>query len=124
MIFSTDRCPLCNNKLEMQVISSLPKGKVAFLYYCEKREKIRNESDTGVAYSFHFEGRFFQGGEISIMNIQGYQLQHSKFHNRTVVYRTSTVEPKKILFDCPLLDIDYTKPHIVTDKLKMLVTFS
>jgi len=123
MIFSTDRCPLCNQKLKLEIIDG-SSGKVAFLYYCEKREITRNESNTSSVAVRHYENRSYQGGELSFMIIPPFELMHSQAKKLTSVRAASPYQPKKIIFEVPLLDLDYSKTHLVIDKIKLLTLFS
>lgn len=124
MIFSTDRCPLCNEKLDLEIRDVAP-GKVVFVYKCPKTDIVRNDSNTAWIHKTHYQNDSYKGGQLCEMVISPYILFHSESNNLTGVYKASHGrKPKKLLFRTTLLDLDYSKPQVVIGKLKLLVLFS
>jgi hypothetical protein len=127
MIFSTDRCPICNAKLELEIreLTTKQGGKVAFIYKCKKTEVVRNDSNTSNIARTHYQNDSYQGGQLCQMIIPPYILFHSESNEMTGVYKMGGFyEDKKLLFRTGLLDLDWAQPHLVIDKLKLLVIFS
>lgn len=125
MIFSTDKCPLCNEKLDLEIRDVAP-NKVVFVYKCKKTDILRNDSNTANIIKSHYQNDSYGGGQLCEMIFPPYTLFHSESNNMTGVYKTDPRrgKPKKLLFRTALLDIDYSKPQVVIEKLKLLVLFS
>ncbi len=125
MIFSTDRCPLCNDKLQLEIHDGND-GKVWFKYYCEKKESVYNSTAQLKVNQCHYLNSCFQGGSLVTMVIGPYEIYHSESNNMTSVYDAKKVASfrEKLIFRTKLLDLDYSQPHVVETKLKLLVTFS
>lgn len=124
MIFSTDNCPICNQKLKLDIAEGDKPNTVAFIYTCEKKEIVRNASDTFHVSRNHYENRVFKSGSLAFMIIPPYQLVHGSNTATTAVHVVSGSQPKKLLFTVPLLDLDYSEPQVVLARIKLLVTFS
>lgn len=128
MIFSTDRCPLCKDKLDLEVRELTTKhgGKVVFIYTCKREETIINDFDYVPSHQSHYRNESYQGGQLCQMIIPPYTLYHSESNNLTGVYKgaISVKQSKNLLFRTALLDLDYSRTHVVLTKLKLLVTFS
>lgn len=125
--FSTDRCPLCNHKLEMnvhEIHNLVEKNKIAFRYYCGKTEPVRTDDDMKAVARPHYEYRILDGGGMAIMIYPPYQLEHSRYHKTTKVYEVSSRTPKKLIFSTGTLDTDWQDAHAVTNKIRKLVVFS
>lgn len=126
MIFSTDRCPLCGDKLDLEIIE-IAQGKVAFDYTCKKRELVRNDTDTATIAETHYKNACYKGGSLCSMIILPYRIFHSESNHMTSVYDArhhARGSSKKLIFRTKLLDLDYSRPHIALNRLKVLVTFS
>lgn len=124
MIFSTDRCPLCNEKLDLEIRDIAP-NKVVFVYKCKKTDIVRNDSNSAWIHKSHYQNDSYKGGQLCEMVIAPYVLFHSESNNLTGVYKSAQKgKPKKLLFRTALLDLDYSKPQNVVEKLKLLVLFS
>lgn len=124
MIFSTDNCPICGKKLKLEIVEGEKPNTVGFVYVCEKKEIVRNPSDTFYISRDHYENRVYKGGSLCFMVLPPYCLVHSAQHKSTAVHVVSGDQPKKLLFTVPLLDLDYSQPQVVLARLKLLVTFS
>ena len=125
MIFSTDLCPLCSKKLQLEVVE-VAQGKVHFRYYCDVKESVRDDSNTATVSKSHYDNECFPKGGLVTMIIPPFMIFHSQANNMTSVYDSTRfpMSPNKLIFRTTLLDLDYSKPHLVTSKLKLLVTFS
>lgn len=125
MIFATEKCPLCGDKLIVKTIT-LSQDQYMFTYHCEKREIVRNGSNTADVAEHHYYNEWSGGYHAATMIILPYTIHHSEKNNMTGVYSCGTRfrQPKKLIFRAPLLDIDYSQPHVVVSKLKVLVLFS
>jgi hypothetical protein len=126
MIFSTDNCPLCGDKLDLEIIEVAP-GKVAFDYSCKKRELVRNDTDTATVAETHYKNACYKGGSLCSMIILPFKLFHSESNHMTSVYDARKYprgSSKKLIFRTGLLDLDYARPQVVLNRLKVLVTFS
>lgn len=128
MIFSTDRCPLCNEKLELEIrdLTTKTGAKCVFVYKCPKTDIVRNDSNTANVIKTHYQNESYTGGQLCEMLIPPYSLFHSESNDLTAVYKHEAKrgKPKKLLFRTALLDLDYSKPQVVLNKLKLLVLFS
>ena len=135
MIFSEHNCPLCGQKLESKFIklTSAPADKISMFYSCPKLEIIRNFSNTAPVMESHYTNEVFNAfqeaayiGKLCRMIIPPFVIDHSTVNNLTSVWKNDGEkrEPQKLIFRVPLLDMDYSRPHIVVSKLKVLVTFS
>ena len=131
MIFSENNCPLCGTKLECKIVklSTTPAEKISFFYSCRKTEIVRNASNSADVIVTHYTNEVFQTANkdsLAEMIIPPYVIYHSSYNKLTSVYHFDVAKrkPKKLIFRAPLLDIDYSQPHIVMAKLKVLVTFS
>jgi hypothetical protein len=122
MIFSCDRCIICKSKLEMKAVE-LWNQNVAFQYYCNNKELIRNESDTFAISHSHYTNTYDGQHEISKIIIPPYQIENYSGADKTNVYKISVHKPRKLVFESGLLDFDYAKPY-VAKRLKALVIFS
>jgi hypothetical protein len=125
MIFSTDKCPLCNLSLNLEIFDG-NKGKVWFKYSCTKTEDVYNSTARLRVKQSHYMNDCFQGGSLVTMVIGQYEIFHSESNNMTSVCDAKKVAnySEKLIFRTKLLDLDYSQPHVVLDKLKLLVTFS
>jgi hypothetical protein len=126
MIFSTDKCPLCDRKLRLE-IQPVATNKVAFHYYCEKRESICDDKGAQIIKAHHYTNDAYKSAQLAVMLIGPFKLFHSESNNVTAIYdsqRREKGDPKKLIFQTKLLDLDYSQPHLVLDKLKLWVTFS
>lgn len=136
MIFSQELCPLCGQKLlsEFTHVAGTP---TSIFFKCPKYEIVRSNSNTAPimknhytneVFDYYYEGKYSEKplGQICMMIIPPYVLDHSSKNNLTSVSmnRGEGREPQKLIFQAPLLDMDYSKTHIVIAKLKVLVTFS
>lgn len=124
MIFSTDICPICKQNLQLEVIEGAKANTAALMYYCPKKEVVRNDANTFAISKFHYENRILEGSQLVFMIIPPFELMHSSFRKLTSVRQVSAHKPKKIIFEAPLLDVDYSDTQAVTARLKLLVTFS
>jgi len=128
MIFSTDRCPLCNEKLDLEIrdLTTNTGTKIVFIYKCSKTDIVRNDSNTANVIKTHYQNESYKGKQLCEMLIPPYTLFHSESSDMTGVYKTDPKrgKPKKLLFRTTLLDLDYSKPQVVIEKLKLLVLFS
>lgn len=124
MIFSTEKCPLCNGNLELSIIESSQPGKVGFMYSCDTRVVVRNEADTHAVSVSHYENLCYSESEMCFMVIPPFELMHWSSRQTTSVRKVSAHEVKKIIFETSLLDWDYSDPHAVMNRLKGLVIFS
>jgi len=126
MIFSTDRCPLCDKKLRLE-IQPVATNKVAFHYYCEKKEIVRNDTDTAAIAAAHYTNDDYKGGQLATMLIGPFKLFHSELNKMTAVYDSQKYRKtagEKLIFRTKLLDLDYSQPQVVLAKLQLLVIFS
>lgn len=134
MIFSESNCPLCGKKLESKFVKSYAAGsQVSMFYSCSKLEIIRNFQNTAPIMESHYTNEVFNAfqaaayiGKLCRMIIPPFVIDHSTVNNLTSVWKNDGEkrEPQKLIFRVPLLDMDYSRPHIVVSKLKVLVTFS
>lgn len=124
MIFSTDRCPLCNEKLEMDVETESVFNSITFIYSCKTKELRRNDSNTNVVAQTHYESKFYGDDKYSRMIYPEFLVAHFSSINTTRIFTNSTTEPNKFIFQIPLLDVDYSQTHAVCARLKLLVPFS
>jgi hypothetical protein len=108
----------------MQIFTLL-NNKIAFQYICENiTEVVRNIADTYSAAVPHYVSYFSGNNEKSNIYLPSYRLHSDRANKTTVVYATSAHKPEKIIFTSPLLDLDYSKPYVVINKIKLLTTFS
>lgn len=139
MIFSRENCPICGQKLKSEFIhlTGAPNSQTSIFYSCPKNEIVRNQFSTACIVESHYTNEVFDYyydglygdkplGQLCRMIIPPYILDHSSRNHMTSVSinRHEIREPQKLIFRIPLLDIDYSQPHIVVSKLKVLVTFS
>lgn len=85
MIFSTDICPLCGSKLQLDIFDDNA-GKVWFKYFCEKKENVYNSTTQLKVKQSHYMNDCFQGGSLVTMVIDIYEIYHSESNNMTSVY--------------------------------------
>lgn len=134
MIFSENYCPLCGKKLESKFVKlTSVSDKISMFYSCPTLEIIRNFSNTAPVMESHYTNEVFNAfqeaaniGKLARMIIPPYVIDHSTVNHMTSVSINDGErrQPQKLIFRVPLLDMDYSRPHIVVSKLKVLVTFS
>lgn len=125
--FSTDICPICGDKLELNVIelhNLKEKNAIAFRYYCNKKELVRSEDDMKCVSKSHYSYHILDNGGRATMIYPPYQLEHSRYNKTTSVYQVSSRKPKKLIFRSGSLDAEWSEPYTVLSKLKVLATFS
>lgn len=124
MIFSSDKCPICNLQLDLEIKEDKILKKVSFNYTCKTTELSRNDAHTAAIPKSHYESQFYQGEDYSKMIFKDYLLAHFQSMGITRVFTNSTTKPNEFIFDIPLLDADYSQPHVICARLKRLVPFS
>lgn len=125
--FSTDICPICKQKLELNVVelhNLKEKNEIAFRYYCNKTELVRSEDDMKCIAKSHYSFHVLHEGGIATMIYPPFQIEHSRYHKMTSVYGIDTRKPKKLIFRCASLDAEWAEPYTVLSKLRVLATFS
>jgi hypothetical protein len=123
MIFCTDKCPICGTELSPDT-ASIKEKWITKGYHCpKKRELVRNAFDTNVTSVSHYVHSLLNGGFV-FMVIPPFELEHSKYFQTTRTYIVHPFKPKKLLFETPILDADWSQPHNVVRRLKVLVTLS
>jgi hypothetical protein len=125
--FSTDICPICHDKLELNVIelhNLKERNEVAFRYYCNRKELVRSEDDMKCVSKSHYSYHILDNGGMVTMIYPPYQLEHSRYHKTTKVFAVCSRKPKKLIFECPSLDAVWAQPYNVLSKLRVLATFS
>lgn len=126
MIYSTDKCPLCNGNLELHVDKNYPDDKeVNLRYQCSVLHKIRDVGNTANLDAPHYINYTYPDNfDIAVMLIDEFYLAHMARNKRTLVYENKLNMPCLFIYEIPLLDMDYTRPHAVASRLKRLVPFS
>lgn len=127
MTFSTDICPLCNHKLQLDIVSQ--GSKVITNYFCPRKPKTVTTIDSlGVRRHvdvFHYTNRIFQDGSIAEVMLEPYLLKHCIPINKTrIIYLPEGDEHPQLIAEIPLLTLDYSNQQKVIDKIKKLVLFS
>ena len=126
MNFSTDICPLCNHKLQLDIVNE--GGKVVTNYFCPRSPKrvwVRSMAGNYQVDVFHYTNRSSQDGSIAEMMFDPYMLKHCTPINRTrIIYLPEEDESPQLICEIPLLDLDYANTAEVINKIKTLVLFS
>ncbi len=121
MIFSTDLCPICSQKLQLEIVEG--NKSVLLKYACENKGIIRSSPTIGRQMS-HYTNDCFSNGQVAMMIMPPFLLIHREAEGKTDVFSSEHFDHNKIIFKSKLLDLDYSQPHVVLTKLKLLVTFS
>jgi len=134
MIFVEDNCPLCGKKLQCapgQVLDGLGNilVKKTKTYYCNANtEKPRNGTNMIIReahYNYEFNVDAHSNNDFKDdrcrMVILLYIILHTEFYTNVCTYEDGHF---KIIFSVPLLDMDYSQPQVVVERIKLLTLFS
>lgn len=121
MIYATLYCPICRARLEEIITGTIP--KVSARYVCNKTVLARNDLDNNSSRR-HYCHYKTSVGSLATIVIPPFQIEHLSFERSTTVYACSPWQPKKFIFRCAELDMDWEQPQDVIRRLNLLVTFS
>lgn len=121
MIVSKTICPLCGEFLERFTQTALDIDKV---YVCKTMATTNTDGENYSVLTHHYRLTIMKAQEDSYVEMffPGYLLVHLMDDNTTSVFKLENSDVN-FLFTVPLLDADFTQPHIV-QRLKVLTTFS
>lgn len=123
MKLSYDKCPLCQAQLEMHVLD-LTNNQVIISYFCPTKTVMFDESKLQAKDASHCFIRTFSEGDVVAMIIFPYLLT-SSFQDppSTKITKIFLDKPRKYLTTIPYLDMDFSKPQDIVERLDRLITF-
>lgn len=124
-LFNYDRCPLCQSKLDMNVLElDELTTKVIISYFCPQTVDYYSEADKKSAPTSHFAIRTFKEGDIVTIALYPYLLNYNLGNNTTAITKIYLNKSRKYITTLPLLDIDYNNPYATIARLDKLLIFS
>lgn len=122
-LFDYSNCPLCDSKLELHVLDD-SQTYITISYFCPQMINYYSESNREISSQPHFAIRIFKDGDIVTIALYPYLLNFNLNNNTTAITRIFLDRPRKYITSLPLLDIDYSQPYTIIDRLNKLLIFS
>jgi hypothetical protein len=136
MIYHQTKCPLCGGDLEYQTFV-FDDGAESKHYLCHQKVKIYPDFNGNTETSHYDYNEYIAGfggtrhhrlyDRTCEMIIMPYHLEHRMIdcESYTAVFLLDVTDKLgKFLFNIPTLDMDWSQPHLVVERLKLLTTFS
>jgi hypothetical protein len=92
-------------------------------YTCPTKVKFFSESKKETVLNSHFLIRVFPEGDIVSLVLFPYLINHNLGGSVTAITKIYLDKGRKYITSLPLLDIDYSKPQDVIERLNKLMIF-
>lgn len=127
MNFSTDKCPICQCKLSMDV-QETSYNKVIMTYFCAKEYfdigYVKSMLEKTVKV-YHYSHTIFNEGAVSQMIIGPYMYKHCTPLDKTrILFLPKEERPPELMVEIPIIDLEWSNELEVIRRTKTFLVFS